>query len=221
MHPVEMVDHVASGWNLFDASHAHIHESTTFEGLLSTMYATTVDGLLAPAHGHSNPLFGPPDSHLDGRSIAPSAKALLDMGVQTTTVQQESLPQVANDALSNGWKIKDLTDSTIGANNNVLPGFRQIGGILPQHANVPQGTEEGFVKQVQWSANFLNVIDKIPYAAFSYAFVEFFFLRGGVDWYKEDIEEEGTAVFVEFASVTVVRLVAFTIISIITLAIFG
>jgi len=222
---VEMANNAASGVDLLHTQElsnaAHHQGSITLEGILSTMYATTADGLLAPAHGHSNPLFGPPDPLLEKmKSIAPSGRALLDMGVQTTIPNQESYPEVVKDAISNGWKIKDLSDSTVGANSNLLPGFRQTQGILPQHV-IRADSPQSFVQQVQWSVKLLNVIDRIPIIAFLYALVEFFLLRPGVDWYKEEIEEDGTEAFLETVSVTGVRVAAFSIISIITLAIFG
>ena len=210
--------------------------SGSLEAILSTMYAATSDVMLKPAHGHTQPLWGPPDPYLSaGKSIAPSAKSLIDMGIQEASnaitsgaaaagQQQQgggggALAEEVRAAASNGWKVID--GSGIKA-ENVLPGFAETGGILPRHsAGVPDETPETLAAQVEWSAKFLNVVDRLPYVAFLYATVEFFFLRPNLDLYKEDIEDEPSKAAIETAVVTGVRLIAFAVISLFTLIIFG
>ena len=54
-----------------------VHHHSTIDAVLSTLYSVPADVLLKPAHGHSQPLFGPPDAWLSsGHSIAPNLKAL-------------------------------------------------------------------------------------------------------------------------------------------------
>jgi len=191
------------------------------------MYAGTVDAikLNQPAHGHSQPLFGPLDPYLAaGKSIAPSARSLADMGVQKTSasevsVASDGMAATVKEALSKGWRVMD--GSSIRA-ETALPGFSSTGGILPHHdPRVPEETPETFAAQVEWSVRFLNVVDKIPYAAFLYAMVEFFLLRPNLDLYKEDVEEQPSRAFVETAVVTGVRVAAFALVAVLTLVMFG
>jgi len=202
--------------------------STVLEAVLTTLYAATSDVVLKPAHGHSQPLWGEPDPYLAaGKSIAPSAKALAEMGIQKASVTAaaasssgEKFSAQVQRVASDGWSILN------GANvhqENVMPGFAPTGGILQHHdPRVPAETPETFAAQVEWSAKFLNVIDKLPYAALAYAMVEFFFVRPGLDVYKEDIEEgDPTELLMETVMVTGVRLGAFALVAVATLILFG
>jgi hypothetical protein len=192
--------------------------------LLSTMLSTA----LQPAHGHSNPLFGPPDAFLSaGHSIAPSAKTLSKMGITHAKSITEMLPnssaefqQQVGAAVTKGWKILDNTDLT-GHGGDPLPGFSQSkGGVLPTRTE-PVDSLESFALEVKWASGFLNVMDKLPFAAFWYAMVEFFLLRPNVDLYKEDIEADPVGVAAESFSILGVRCVAIAIIAIITNGVYG
>lgn len=201
--------HAVVEW--LDAMMAHGLHDETLPTLLSTLYTTAVD--LTPAHGHSNPLFGPPDPYLAaGRSIAPT----------TAGVEPASTPDWApavQAALAKGWKVLDGTNLH---QEPVLPGFAPTRGFLPSHeANVPEETPATFAAQVEWAARFLNVIDKLPYAALAYGMVEFFLLRPNVDRYREDIEAEPMRAAMETAVVTSVRVGVFLVIAIVTTGIFG
>jgi hypothetical protein len=207
---------------------ADISSSSSWEAILSTLYATTVDGILKPAHGHSQPLFGPPDQYLSaGKSIAPSMKALADMNAASSAATDAAaetaskLPEVAQAAISKGFKVIDASKFESGG-ASVLPGFAKTDGILPQHSpSMPPETQESFFAMIKWEVKYLNVIDKIPLAALVYGMVDFFLLRPGVDLYKEDIEDEPVDTLAETVAITGVRLAVFTAIALVTLIFFG
>jgi hypothetical protein len=188
------------------------------ESLLSTMYTATLDGIkLVPAHEHTQPLFGPPDPYLTaGKSIAPAAKSLIDMGVEK--IAPIELSKEVQAEVAKGWKLLDWNSIQTESN---LPGFRTTRGILPQHNQVPDETPETFAAQVEWAARFLPVIDKLPYAALSYGLIEFFLLRPNLDLYKEDIEDEPERATAETIATTGVRMAVFLVIAVVTVTIFG
>ena len=174
--------------------------------------------------GHSQPLWGPPDPYLSaGTSIAPSARALSDMGVTEQIVQQqhESWPTLAQMAVKDGVHVLDSAALQTQAAGSIFPGFTPTGGILSLHHAVPLETPASFAAQVEWSAGFLNVVDKLPEAAFAYALVEFFFLRPSIDRYTEDVELEPTRALTESIAVTGVRLGMFCLVAAVTTTIFG
>lgn len=194
--------------------------------LLSTMLTPNN---LQPAAGHSNPLFGPPDPFLAaGKSIAPSAKALSDMGI----TQAKAASDIASDtspafqqtvaaAMDKGWKLLNNANVMNGGQPS-LPGFSETHGILPTHSlNVPPETPASFAAEVQWAANYFDVMDKLPFAAFWYCMVEFFILRPGIDFYKEDIEADPTGVLADTVAVAGVRMIAIAIISFLTVVVYG
>ena len=194
---------------------------STYTLLVSTTTSTAPPLYLKTAVGHSQPLWGPPDPYLSaGTSIAPSARALSDMGLTEQVVQQqhESWPQLAQMAVRDGVQV---LDSAALQAESILPGFTRTGGILPLHHVVTAETPATFAAQVEWSAGFLNVVDKLPEAAFAYALVEFFFLRPGIDRYVEDVELEPTRAWTESVAVTGVRLGMFCLVAAVTTTIFG
>jgi len=189
---------------------AHHHN---WETLLSTLYTASAETLLKPAHEHTQPFWGAPDPYLSaGKSIAPT----VDMGIEKAT---QELTQQAQAAAAKGW---NLLDSTRVTPENSLPGFTNPSGILgPHDPRLPAETPESFAVQVEWSAKYLNVVDKLPYVAFTYALIEFFLLRPNLDVYQEDVEEEQGAVMAETVVTTGVRLGALCFLAIVTAAIFG
>jgi hypothetical protein len=86
---------------------------------------------------------------------------------------------------------------------------------------VPLETPATFAAQVQWSAGFLNVIDKLPEAVFVHALIEFSILRPNLDLHKEDIESNPGPVWADTIAVTTVRLAMFTVVAAVTTTIFG
>lgn len=202
---------------------------TSLQTLLSTLYSADASVLLKPAHEHTQPLWGPPDPYLTaGRSIAPTAKGLLGLGLGTAAdpatssassdVAAELAPQVQS-ALSHGWKVLDATRVQP---ERSLPGFVEPSGFLPHHnPAIPPETPETFAAQVEWAAKFLNAIDKLPYVALSYAMVEFFLLRPNLDAYKEDIEDDPARAVAETIKVTTVRMGVFLVLAVVTVGMFG
>lgn len=172
--------------------------------------------------GHTQPLWGPPDPYLSaGKSIAPSARALTDLGVtdpsSTGTAPPDTWPKLAQLAVQDGVRV---LDSAALKAENFLPGFTPTGGILPTHS-APLETPASFAAQVEWSAAFLNVVDKLPRAAFVYCLVEFFFLRPGIDRYTDEVELEPMRALTESVAVTGVRLAMFCLVAAVTTTIFG
>ena len=189
---------------------------------------------------HTQPLFGPPDPYLTaGESIPPitAGKAALVQMADTLAAgsaagvaadplssssseaasMQQHWPELAKQAVQDGIRVLDATALRA---EPVLPGFAPTRNLLPVH-HAPLETPASFAAQVEWSAGFLNVVDKLPEAVFVYCFVEFFFLRPGIDRYKEDVEEEPARAVTESVAVTGVRLAMFVLVAAVTTTIFG
>jgi len=185
--------------------------------------------LLAPAAGHSNPLFGPPDPYLAaGKSIPPSAKALAEFGITPAKTAADFAPADASpeylksiqNAMDHDWKI--TTIDTIKPTGVTLPGFSETHGILPNHNfDLLPPNPEGFFAQLVWSSKYYAVFDHLPLAIFWYCLVEFAFLRPGIDFYKEEIEADPTGATIDTVAVFGVRMVAIAIVSTLTVWIFG
>lgn len=205
LDPHAFVEHI----NYMTIAYDSIH-NTHFETLLSTMYTTGI------AHGHSNPWFGPPDPYLNaGKSIAPLGSSVPPPSAPTT-----DMPSLVKFFSNKGVPILD--SSTITP-ENYLPGFTPTESILPAHRKLPPANNAAvFSAQVEWAANYMNVALKLPLAALVYAIVEFFFLRSDVDLYKSEIEQESkSALWADALSTVFVRIIAMTVIAVLTLAIFG
>ena len=202
---------------LFDALGALDRDVT---GILSL----SLTPALQPAHGHSNPMFGPPDPYLEaGKSIAPSTRALSDMGITVPTTPAEMIPDASpafqesvNAAMTKGWKVLDsatIQGAKVGINH--LPGFSDTRGILGTRLP-PLESPESFAAEVKWAAGYFDVMDKLPLVAMGYVLLEFFILRPGIDLYKEEIEDDPDGALADTISVAIVRLAAFAILSVMT-----
>lgn len=193
----------------------------------SRMLAST-DFSRLPAHEHTQPFFGTPDPYLTaGKSIAPTAQGLQELGIAAVkggkVVIPSDLPEgfaaQVQAAVGKGWKLLDF--SAIKA-ETILPGFAPTRGILGAHsANMPAETAESFAAQVEWSAKFLSVVDKLPMAALAYVCIEFFILRPNIDLYQQDIDDDSTGVLAETVAVTAVRMAVFAAVAVVTLGLFG
>jgi hypothetical protein len=106
-----------------------------------------------------------------------------------------------------------------------LPGFAPDSslGFLPPHGagGLPAETPASFASQVEWSARFLGVVDRLPAAALLYALLEFLGLRSGVDSYKEDVDADPAGAAADALRVTLVRMGAFAVLAVVTLVLFG
>ncbi|KAL3943279.1 MAG: hypothetical protein SGBAC_002650 [Bacillariaceae sp.] len=202
------------------------------DALLSTMIlppgATGI--VTAVATGHSNPLFGPPDPFLAaGHSIPPSAKALAEFGITPAKTAAELAPsdaspeyiQAVQAAMDRGWKVTTF-DKVQPTGIKSLPGFQDTHGILPNHnLDLLPNTNAGFAAQMDWSYKYFAVFDHLPTAIFWYCLVEFFFLRPGIDFYKEEIEADPTGATIDTAVVFGVRMAAIAVVSTLTVWLFG
>jgi hypothetical protein len=165
---------------------------------------------------------------LSTTNLQPSAKAFADMGITQAKAASDFAPdtspafqQTVSSVMDKGWKVLNNANIMNGGAPS-LPGFSETHGILPTHSlNVPAETPASFAAEVQWAANYFDVMDKLPYAAFWYCMVEFFILRPGIDFYKEDIEADPTGVLADTVAVAGVRVIAIAIISFLTVAFYG
>jgi hypothetical protein len=214
--PNDIVSFVSSGHDVIPS------EVSAF---LSTTLSAAVP---AVAHGHSNPLFGPPDPYLAaGKSIAPSARALVDMGITTpksvsemlSPESSETFQQSVTAAVGKGWKVLDGS-KIHGTGVNHLPGFSDTKGIFGTRM-IPYEDPETFSAEVKWAAGYFSIMDKLPFVAFYYALAEFFVLRPGVDLYKEEIEDDPEGVLADTVSVAIVRVGAFALITMVTVLFAG
>jgi hypothetical protein len=175
---------------------------------------------LKPAMEHMQPLWGPPDPYLAaGKSIAPSSTALTDMGI-ADQLQTDGWSELARNMVQRGTVMIDKANIKAAS---VLPGFTPTGSLLSTHSPYlpTESTPATFAATVEWASGFINILDKLPEAAFAYALVEFFILRPGIDLYKEDVEEDPTRAFADALAVTGVRLSMFCVVAIVTAGVFG
>jgi hypothetical protein len=230
--PMAVLDPTDLVYAVSSTIHAHQHyadisgasTSSSWEAILSTMYTTTADFVYrGPAHGHSNPWFGPPDPYLAGdvpHSIAPNLKALgiVDGAVST---QPTDLPDVAKKAAEQGARFIDAAALQAKGGSD-LPGFKPTGGILSHRdINIPRGPGSMNTIYQQGSNNekLLKAIQSMMLPAALYAALDMVFLRPGV--YKEDIEDDPVGVTVETVQVLGVRLGVFTAMAVVALVFFS
>jgi hypothetical protein len=229
--PAELADAVTAGLDQAPTVAATLAQSSApaasnLESSISSMYTASANVFSGPAHEHTQPFWGTPDPFLSaGKSIAPTVQGMQELGISkravTDVVSQapEGLADKVQSALTKGWKVLDF--------NNVqtqdgLPGFMPTRSILAAHEiGIPAETSDTFASQVEWSASFLTVVDKLPYIALSYALIEFFLLRPGVDLYQQDIDDNPEQVLAETVLVTAVRMGVFAVVATVTVSIFG
>jgi hypothetical protein len=196
------------------------------ESAISTIYTASANVLLKPASEHTQPFWGTPDPFLSaGKSIAPTVQGLQELGISKQSAANivsqapEGLADKVQSAITKGWKILDSNNALA---QDGLPGFSPTRSILAGHEiGLPAETPETFASQVEWSASFLNVVDKLPYIALAYALIEFFLLRPGVDLYQQDIDDEPERVLAETVLVTAVRMGVFAVVATVTVSIYG
>ena len=177
-----------------------------------------------PAAEHTQPFWGgPPDPYLTaGQSIPPSTKALSEMGI-TTINDKSNVIAVFGEKITNDHKF--IIDSTRIQMEDILPGFTPTGGILSQHASLGDPSSPpavvSFVASIDWASKFINVIDHLPIAVLVYVLIEFFVLRPNINTYKEDVDENPSAIVADTIAVTTIRVTMFCIVAITTLGVFG
>ena len=146
------------------------------------------------------------------------------------TIQQlapsagEAIQAQAQQALNSGYGVLDSTKMLHGGAAK-LPGFSETNSIVAPHL-LPGPSDEAvtmqewpqgmFKARMEYATTMLRAIQKLPYVAFGYALIEFFFLRSDVDLYKEDVEEDPSGVLAETVSDTSVRLAIFFGLAVVT-----
>lgn len=198
---------------------------------LSDLHFTPLSAILTSSFD----FFGTPDPLITaGKSIAPSVHSIAEMGLQkslsTTTIQEmipsagEAVQAKAQNAMNNGWKIMEGSKILHGGDAS-LPGFTETRSLLSPHVfpgpsgeSVSTTTDPPYMfrARLNYASTMLDVITKLPYVAFSYALIEFLFLRSNVDIYKEDIEDDPVGVFTESVSDIGVRVGILSVLALIT-----
>jgi hypothetical protein len=144
----------------------------------------------------------PTPEGLRGLSIVPpstSAKELLPEA-------SEAVQKKAQAAMDTGMQILD-EQKILGGGFSSFAGFEPTRSILAPHIEetVSPDSPIKFAARMRGAETILPVIDKLPFVAFYYALVEFFFLRPNVDLYKEEIEDDPIGVTAETISDIAVR----------------
>lgn len=174
--------------------------------MISTMVMASAAASV-PAHGHSNPLFGPADPYLQsGRSIAPSLDALSRLGLVSTPAAREDgtvgttgpsgpaafrpssssasnrgSSRAGTRAVLDGSKIVrqggDASKAATATAAATLPGFAETRSLLAPRAE-EWDTFSQFRARIMLNAN-VNIpnLDKVPIVVLCYGLVEFFLLR--------------------------------------------
>lgn len=160
-------------------------------------------------------------------SFRPSKEALQALGVDKQN-SNEVFRQAAEFLHRKGealeWSHKDLIEpldasKIIHGGDAFLPGQTPTRSLLAPHVEetVHPDSPEGFVARMRGAGTILPVIDKLPFVAFYYALVEFFFLRPNVDLYKEEVEDDPAGVTAETVSDIAVRVGILFVIAMVTL----
>ncbi|KAG7371951.1 hypothetical protein IV203_018093 [Nitzschia inconspicua] len=163
-------------------------------------------------------------------SIRPSRGGLRALGLedQSSTAPSNGLLQQASEIIKSRARfdsnmhndMRPLDGSQIVHGGDAsFPGFVQTRSILAPHVEetVRPDSPTSFVARMRGAGTILPVIDKLPFVAFYYALVEFFFLRPNVDLYKEEVEDDPAGVTAETISDVSVRVGILFIIAMITL----
>lgn len=159
-------------------------------------------------------------------SIPPTAANV----AASSTIQEiapsasEAIQAQAQQAYNGGFNVLDATKMLHGGAAK-LPGFHETNSVVAPHL-LPGPSDEAvtlqewpqtiFKARMEYATTMLRAIQKLPYVAFGYALIEFFFLRSDVDLYKEDVEEDPSGVLAETFSDTSVRFVIFFGLAVVT-----
>lgn len=161
-------------------------------------------------------------AHLQGAATATATALPVVKAASTTATStiQEMLPGAgdaiqaqAQQALGSGWKVMDAAKFVHGGQAS-MPGFSETQSVVAPHllpgpsdeaVTMTEWPENMFKARMEYASTMLRAIQKLPYVAFAYALLEFFFLRSDVDIYKEDIEDDPSGVLAESVSDASVR----------------
>jgi len=173
-------------------------------------------------------------AQLHGAAIATAIPVAKAATTTATATIQEMLPGAgdaiqaqAQQALDGGWKVIDATKFVHGGQAS-LPGFSETQSIVAPHL-LPGPSDESvtmtewpqnmFKARIEYASTMLRAFQKLPYVAFGYVLLEFFFLRSDVDIYKEDVEDDPSGVFAETVSDAGVRAAIFFGLAVVTYAV--
>lgn len=187
--------------------------SEHLQTIVSTMYTDTIDAGKVVQQGNSWSLFGPKDPYLTTIKSIPPLHPGEYVQDQTTTTLQPGPPVEWEDSIKamkeEGVKILDARDITF---RTLLPGFKPTGGILPTHNPGVYNEETGafFDSQMDYSKEFIPVVNNLIRVAFGYVLVDVIVLRELLgfyndDIYREDIEEDPVGVDIEAVSAMAIR----------------
>jgi hypothetical protein len=132
----------------------------------------------------------------------------------------EAVQKKAQAAMDNGIQILDGQKILAGGFSS-FAGFEPTRSLLAPHVEETMRPDSlmNFVARMRGAATILPVLDKLPFVAFYYALVEFFFLRPNVDLYKEEIEDDPAGVTAETISDVTVRVGILFVIAMVTLVV--
>jgi hypothetical protein len=169
-------------------------------------------------------------AHLHGVATATAIPVAKAATTTVTATIQEMLPAgdaiqaQAKQALDSGWNVIDATKFVHGGEAS-FPGFSETKSIVAPHL-LPGPSDESvtmtewpqnmFKARIEYVSTILRAIQKLPYVAFGYVLLEFFFLRPDVDIYKEDVEDDPSGVLAETVSDAGVRAAIFFGLAIVT-----
>jgi hypothetical protein len=156
----------------------------------------------------------PTPEGLRGLSIEPPSNTAKDLIPEAS----DAIQKKAQAAMDTGMQILD-GNKILGGGFSSFAGFEPTRSILAPHIEetVRPDSPIKFVARMRGAGTLLPVIDKLPFVAFYYALVEFFFLRPNLDLYKEEIEDDPAGVTTEAVSDIAVRVGILFVIAIVTL----
>lgn len=158
-------------------------------------------------------------AHLHAATTATTATAVPMVKAATTMLPAagDAIQTQAQQAIDSGFKVMDATKFVHGGQAS-FPGFSETKSIVAPHL-LPGPSDEAvtmtdwpqnmFKARMEYVGTIIRAIQKLPYVAFGYVLLEFFFLRSGVDIYKEDVEEDPSGVLAETVSDNGVRVAIF------------
>ena len=202
--------HTLLGATMIDTADALTNAQQLSEIPVSSLTAILTSSVIAPS----------PEALAQLQQLQAAAPAIKS----SAATIQEMLPSAgdamqaqAAQALDNGFKVMDATKFIHGGADK-MPGFYETKSVVAPHV-LPGMIEESvsikeyppgmFKFRMEYATTMLRAIQKLPYVAFGYALIEFFFLRNDVDIYKEDVEDDPAGVLAETFSDTTVRVAIF------------
>jgi len=201
---------------LATAQHAIDLPVSILSAILTTSIVAPSPDALAHLHAAATATAIPMAKAATATAI-PMAKAATTTIQEMTPVAGDAIQTQAQQAMDSGWKVIDATKFVHGGQPS-FPGFSETKSIVAPHL-LPGPSDEAvtmtdwpqnmFKARMEYVSTIIRAIQKLPYVAFGYVLLEFFFLRSGVDIYKEDVEDDPSGVLAETVSDNGVRVAIF------------